>query len=138
MRAVWSFWSAPYVTHYRHAWVRPLDHLLSWVVSVQAARFHYADAVLVTDTPGRQFLVEQLELPFTEVSTELDDLRGEDPDWWMLGKLVAYSQQTVPFVHIDSDVFLWNALPAHVAMAPVFAQNPEQHLAGRDYRPADI
>ena len=138
MRAVWSFWSAPYAAHYRHAWVRPIDHLLSWVVSVQTARCHYAETVLVTDTPGRRFLVEQLGLPFTEVSTELDDLRGEDPDWWMLGKLVGYSLQTRPFVHIDSDVFLWRALPTHVASAPVFAQNPEQHLVGRDYRPADI
>jgi hypothetical protein len=138
MQAVWSFWSAPYVAHYRHAWLRQIDHLLSWVVSVQSARCHYSDAVLVTDTPGRRFLVEKLGLPFTAVSTELDTLRDEDSDWWMLGKLVAYSQQTAPFVHIDSDVFLWRALPTHVATAPVFAQNPEQHLRSRDYRPADI
>ncbi len=138
MQAVWSFWSAPYVTHYRHAWVRPIDHLLSWVVSVQTARRHFTATVLMTDTPGQKLLVEQLGLPFTQVSTELDCLRDADPDWWMLGKLVAYGRQTSPFAHIDSDVFLWRALPERVASAPVFAQNPEQHLAGRDYRPADI
>jgi hypothetical protein len=138
MRAVWSFWSAPYVAHYRHAWVRPIDHLLSWVVSVQTARSHYDETALVTDTAGRQLLVEQLGLSFSDVSTDLDDLRDADPDWWMLGKLVGYSRQNKPFVHIDSDVFLWKALPAHVAAAPVFAQNPEQHVSGGDYRPADI
>lgn len=138
MRAVWSFWSAPYVAHYRDAWVRPIDHLLSWVVSVQAARQHHAETVLVTDTPGRRWLVEQLGLPFDSVCTDLDALHDADPDWWMLGKLVAYSRQTAPFVHLDSDVYLWAALPARVAAAPVFTQNPEQHLAGRDYRPADV
>lgn len=138
MRAVWSFWSAPFITHYSHAWVRPIDHLLSWVVSVQAARRHYDETMLVTDTAGQQLLVERLGLPFSAVSTKLNDLRGEDPDWWMLGKLIAYSMQTDPYIHIDSDVFLWNALPDPVTMAPVFAQNPEQHLSGRDYRPADI
>lgn len=138
MRAVWSFWSIPYVAHYRDAWVRPIDHLLSWVVSVQTARQHYSDAVLITDTPGQTLLVEKLGLPFTSTSTVLDNLRGEDPVWWMLGKLVSYSLQAEPFVHIDSDVFLWNPLPTHVATAPVFTQNPEHHLAGRDYRPGDI
>src|SRR4051794_35780571 len=74
MRAVWSFWSAPYVSFYRRSWARPIDHLLSWVVSVQSVMRHHRDAVLVTDTPGRVLLVERLGLPFTEVSTELDRL----------------------------------------------------------------
>jgi hypothetical protein len=127
MRAVWSFWSAPYQAHYRHSWGRPIDHLLSWVVSVKAASRHYADTMLVTDTPGRRLLVEQLGLPFTEVSNELDSLAGRNVGWWMLGKLVAYRLQTRPFVHIDTDVFLWNSLPTHLTSAPVLTQNPEYH-----------
>ena len=136
-RAVWSFWSAPYVAHYRYAWARPLDHLLSWVVSVQTAIRHYPDAVLVTDSPGRKLLVDRLELPFTEISTELDRLHGCDPDWWMLGKLVAYGLQRDPFVHLDSDVFLWRPLPAHLTAAPVLTQNPEGRTTD-GYRPEEI
>ena len=127
MRAVWSFWSAPYQAHYRHSWGRPIDHLLSWVVSFKTASRHYPDTMLVTDTPGRRLLVEQLGLPFTHVSTELDALTGRNVGWWMLGKLVAYRLQAEPFVHIDSDVFLWNSLPAHLVAAPVLTQNPEYH-----------
>jgi hypothetical protein len=127
MRAVWSFWSAPYTAFYRHSWAHPIDHLLSWVISVQSATRHYPDAMLVTDSPGRRLLVDRLGLPFTAISTDLDRLDGRDPCWWMLGKLVAYGQQTEPFVHIDSDVFLWNRLPAHLTSAPVLTQNPEYH-----------
>jgi hypothetical protein len=127
MKAVWSFWSAPYAAHYRHAWARPVDHLLSWVISVQAASRHYPDTLLITDSPGRRLLVDQLGLPFAGVSTELDRLAGQDRGWWMLGKLVAYSLQTAPFVHIDSDVFLWKPLPAYLGAAPVLTQNPEYH-----------
>jgi len=137
MRAVWSFWSAPYAAHYRHAWARPVDHLLAWAVSVQAAARHYPDTMLVTDAPGRVLLVDRLGLPFTSVSTELDRLAGKDPDWWMMGKLVAYEIQTGPFVHVDSDVFLWKQLPAHVIEAPVLTQNPEGHMTG-GYRPDEI
>ncbi|HEX3347043.1 MAG TPA: DUF6734 family protein [Acetobacteraceae bacterium] len=127
MKAVWSFWSAPYVAHYRHTWARPLDHLLSWVLSVQTATRHYPDALLVTDSPGRALLVDRLGLPFTSVSTELDRFAGRDTSWWMLGKLFAYSLQTEAFVHIDSDVFLWKQLPAYLTAAPVLTQNPEYH-----------
>jgi hypothetical protein len=127
MQAVWSFWSAPYAAFYRGSWARPIDHLLSWVVSVHSVMRHYRDTLLVTDTHGRALLVDRLGLPFTEVSTELDRLSGHDPSWWMLGKLVAYSLQTAPFVHFDSDVFLWNRLPTHLTNAPVLTQNPEHH-----------
>ena len=127
MRAVWSFWSTPFVTHYRHTWARPVDHLLSWVASVKTASRHYPETMLVTDTPGRRLLVDQLGLPFALVSTELDRLPDRDAGWWILGKLVAYTLQTGPFIHIDSDVFLWNRLPAHLTGAPVLTQNPEYH-----------
>jgi hypothetical protein len=88
---------------------------------------HYPDAILVTDSPGRRLLVDRLGLPFTAVSTELDGLAGRNVAWWMLGKLVAYRSQTGPFVHIDSDVFLWNKLPPHLTDAPVLTQHPEYH-----------
>ena len=41
--------------------------------------------------------------------------------------LVAYQMQTVPFVHLDSDVFLWQRLPGYIEAAPVLAQHPEIH-----------
>jgi hypothetical protein len=92
---------------------------------VEAARRHYPETVLITDRPGKALLVDQLGLPFVQVSTELDRLEDVDPGWWALGKLVAYGMQDRPFVHIDSDVFLWKPLPGPIAAAPVFAQFPE-------------
>jgi hypothetical protein len=88
--------------------------------------------MLVTDSPGRRLLVDRLGLPFKAVSTELDRLAKRNAAWWMLGKLVAYQLQTGPFVHIDSDVFLWNKLPQYLSDAPVLTQNPEYHHK-RDY-----
>ncbi|HTW25833.1 MAG TPA: DUF6734 family protein [Acetobacteraceae bacterium] len=137
MRAVWSFWSVPFARHYRHAWARPVDHLLAWVISVGSAQRHYRDTLLVTDTPGRRLLVDRLGLAFADVSTELDRLRDHDPGWWMLGKLVAYGLQDAPFVHVDNDVFLWKRLPPRLEAAAVLAQNPERHVGG-DYRPAEV
>jgi hypothetical protein len=139
MRAVWSFWSRPFDTYYGSIWCKPLHHLLAWGLSLQTASKHYPETVLVTDRPGKKLLVDQLGLQFAEVSTELDRLDGVDPGWWALGKLVAYSLQDRPFVHLDSDVFLWKRFPRHLLDSPIFTQNPEgfdEHDS--NYRPRDI
>ena len=138
MHAVWSFWSKPFHAHHRRVWRSELHHLLAWVLSVECAQRHYSRTVLVTDTEGARLLVDRLGLPFTTVTTTLTALDDTDPEWWVLGKLWAYRAQTEPFVHLDSDVFLWKRLPEALEAAPVCAQNPESFP--RDdascYRPA--
>lgn len=130
MRAVWSFWSKPFLAKRNIAWRSPLHHLLAWGLSVRQAQRHYRETVLVTDRAGRRLLIDQLGLPFVHVSTELERLAHVDPAWWALGKFVAYSLQDQPFVHLDTDVFLWKPLPKAVAGSPVFTQCPEFYANG--------
>ncbi|HET7233779.1 MAG TPA: DUF6734 family protein [Longimicrobium sp.] len=125
MRAVWSFWSRPRNVKRGHAWLAERFHLFSWALSLQTARRHYPSTALVTDSEGARMLVDGLGLEFASVSTSLDALEGSDPSMWALGKLYAYRQQTEPFVHVDSDVYLWSPLPERIRTAPVFTQNPE-------------
>jgi hypothetical protein len=127
MRAVWSFWSKPFFAFKGRIWREPHHHLLAWGLSLRLARKHYPDTLLVTDNAGAALLVDKLGLSFGEVSTDLEALRDADVGWWALGKLYAYSMQDRPFVHIDTDVFLWKPLPPSIANAPVFAQCPEEH-----------
>jgi len=79
-------------------------------------------------------------LSFSNVSTEINALAGYDPGWWALGKLYSYSVQQDPFVHIDSDVYLWKLLPSHLESADVFTQNPESFPEVGDawYQPARV
>jgi len=127
MRAVWSFWSAPYRGYYHRLWFSERHHLLSWILSVRSAARHYSDTWLFTDNAGARVLVDALGLPFRHVDLRLEELheRSHDSQWWVLGKLMTYAAQTTPFLHLDSDVFLWKPLPADVTDAPIFAQNPE-------------
>lgn len=126
MRAVWSFWTKPLREGTPWSWREPVHQLLAWGLSFRLGRSHYPETVLVTDTPGKALLIDGLGLPFTRVSTELDGLHDADPSLWMLGKLVAYRLQDEPFMHLDTDVFLWRPLPASVVAAPVFAQHPDE------------
>jgi len=127
MKAVWSFWSKPFLSGRGHAWREPRHHWLAWALSVSLARRWFDRLQLVTDAFGKATLVDELGLPFDEVATDLDELAGDDREWWALGKLMAYSRQNRPFVHLDADVFLWKPLPAQLLSAPVFAQCPERH-----------
>jgi hypothetical protein len=139
MRAVWSFWSKPFIAHQRDLWPSERHHLLSWILSVHTARQHYSETALFTDRLGAELLHGDLKLPFDEVRVALDDLADADDEWWTLGKLYTYQLQDKPFVHIDSDVYLWSSLPGRVSHAPVFAQNPERFDEDDNwYRPFDF
>jgi hypothetical protein len=130
MRAVWSFWSRPYLGHYHGAWKAEPFHLMSWILSLHSVRSHFTDTVLHTDTDGARLLIDGLQLEFGEVRTDLDRLAHADVQWWALGKLHTYRAQEQPFLHVDSDVYLWRALDTQVLGADVITQNPEPHEPG--------
>jgi len=125
MCAVWSFWTLPHRLRTGWHWQTSRHHLLSWILSVETARRYFAETALYTDDDGAALLIDGLGLPFTQVSTALNELEHQDPDWWMLGKLHTYRMQPEPFVHLDSDVYLWKPLPERLLTAPVLAQHPE-------------
>jgi len=122
----------------RSTWLEPRHHLLSWVLSLETARRHFRNTVLVTDTAGATLLVEGLGLAFNEVSTDLDCLADAEPEWWALGKLAAYRTQHEPFIHVDSDVYLWSPLPDRLITAPVLAQNIEIFQPGNSYYDPEV
>src|SRR4051794_20974362 len=139
MRAVWSFWSKSYDLFGRSSWYSEWHHWLGWGLSVAAAAQHYPETCLVTDDAGARLLVDELQLPFRHVSTALNSLRGEDPEFWALGKVQAYALQQDPFVHIDTDVFLWKRLRPELERAGVVAQHPETIIRGAScYQPENL
>ncbi len=139
MKAVWSFWTKPYYAGRQSRWHSELHHWLAWGLSVYAARQHYPETSLVTDDEGARILVDGLQLPFEHVSTGLNALADQDPEWWCLGKLEAYRLQQTRFLHLDADVFLWKSLAPEVAQADVFTQNPVPILPGvTPYRPEEF
>jgi len=127
VRAVWSFWSKPFHAFKGRIWHEPKHHLFAWGLSLRLARKHFRSTQLVTDSAGKALLVDELGLEFDEVSTALDGLSDIDEGWWALGKMMAYGIQDRPFIHLDTDVFLWNSPPASLLAAKVFAQCPERH-----------
>ena len=93
-------------------------------LSLHYALKHYGKVHLYTDDEGAEMLKD---LPFTSVSTELNDLPKVNENW-ALGKIYAYkllADKGEPFLHLDSDVFLFEPLPEQLLASRVFAQNIE-------------
>ena len=135
MRAVWSFWTKPFEAHDHRRWLSRRQYLLSWILSFASISKHYPQTALFTDDDGARLLIDHLQLPFVEVSTELNKLAHHDPGFWTMGKLYTYRVQKEPFIHFDNDLFLFKPLPEELASAPVLAQNPEPECI---YKPESL
>jgi hypothetical protein len=99
----------------------------SWKLALALAKRNYGFVYLVTDTKGAEILKD---LPFTDVYVILDDI-PKFQNVWILGKIFAYKYATQfgePFVHLDSDFYIWLPFPEAFETYKVFAQCPDTSM----------
>jgi hypothetical protein len=136
MRIIQSFWSLPAfngeetISHasFTGGWLHLRYYLMSWAFSCLQLRKLYDEVELVTDRVGSTLLVEYLELPYTRVTLELENLNEYDPCLWAIGKIYAFGLQQRPFIHVDGDVFIWERFPHRLEQAELVAQNIEHNF----------
>src|SRR5687767_10805394 len=105
MKIVQSFWSLPYsdatapgsLSRFGGGWPHPIFNWLSWTLSCLKFREHYKQVELITDLEGKKILIEGLGLPYTQVSTELENIRSVNAKVWAFGKIYSYALQRKPF-----------------------------------------
>jgi hypothetical protein len=66
-----------------------------------------------------------LQLPYSQVICELDSLNNYNEKLWALSKIYSYSKQEEPFLHVDSDVFIWQPFNEKLLANGLVAQNLE-------------
>jgi hypothetical protein len=136
MRIIQSFWSLPAFSRhdafgqasFTGGWLHPRYYLMSWAFSCLQLRSFYNDVRLVTDRVGKKLLIDQLQLPYTRVTLELENLHEYDPGLWAIGKLYTFGLQQQPFIHVDGDVFIWERFPQRIEQAGLIAQNIEHEF----------
>ena len=85
----------------------------------------YYEVELVTDSLGKEILIDILNLPYSNCRVDLDKLNNYDSSLWALGKIYTYSIQDRPFLHIDNDVFIWKKFPKSFLDSRLIAQSQE-------------
>jgi len=108
-------------------WCSAKYHIMSWALScLQLNKFH-SDVELITDTRGKELLIDQLKLPYKNVRIELDDLDFEaDPRLWVMKKMYSYTLHGEPFLNVDGDVYIFKPIPDEILSGDLIAQNIEQ------------
>lgn len=125
MRIVQTFWSGNRsLTYDGFGWSLPENHLMSWALSCISLRNHYENVVLYTDSEGYKILIEKLKLPYSDVKILYDKIVCP-PSHWAYTKLLTYSYQNEPFLHVDGDVYLAKSFPSFIFDASLVAQNRE-------------
>ena len=104
--------------------IKPAVQIMA--LSACTIRKHFDDFVLITDDIGKE-LAESCQLPYTEIISVGDKFES-DSCFWIHSKIHAYHTIQEPFVHFDTDLFLWDALPKEFLEQEVFAFHPETSL----------
>lgn len=135
MKFLQTFWTGPSsadnhdIIAMKAGWRSPEYHWMSWALSCLLAKKMFGEVDLVTDLKGKELLVDRLQLPYTTVSTALENrLDNYNPHLWALAKIYTYSIQTEPFLHLDGDVFLWHKPHDDLLNSPLIAQNLDDDL----------
>lgn len=133
MKIVHSYWSKPtsqsessFYNRAAGGWLDQRYHLMSWALSCSKAASFYDEIELVTDQEGANLLINKLNLPYTNVQIVLDQINHFPPGLWALGKIFSYSIQNEPFLHIDSDVYIWDRFSETIENAELVAQHEEK------------
>jgi hypothetical protein len=119
MKAIQTLWGAAKGGHSQPP--------LMWQLSLHFLRRTFGRVELYADAPGRAF-AEGAALVYDAVH-ELPPPHPGLERVWSVGKLLAASQQTEPFLHVDGDAFVRQAPEP----APFIVQNVEHWRPGDDF-----
>lgn len=125
MKSVQTVWfDQTYGIDYSSRWLETKYHLFSWALSSYLLSQNFDEVELVCDQIAAEIAYDKLQLPYSSYNTVLDTIK-KDAVLWGQNKLYSYSIQTEPFLHLDTDAYLFKSVPENVLNAPLFAQNFE-------------
>lgn len=128
-RLVYSYWNPDGFSN-TSGYEKFDDFLMSISLSLNVSRKHFKETVLVTNSFGKELLIDKLKLPFDIVSTEFDKYNHLHRMWWGWFKVLAYSLQDKPFIHIDNDAFFIDKPSSEVLNAKLCFQSIETPFEG--------
>lgn len=123
-RAVYSYYNSEGSFGERAGFWKFSDLLYTTALSLLCASRHFQEVQFISTDWGCD-MMRELGMPVTHYSSKLNDMKGVSQYFWAYGKLLAYNEQTEPFVHIDNDVFLWDPLPDRILKAHLCFQSHE-------------
>lgn len=133
MRIIHSFWSKPFLqkNYSRHSggWLSKKYNYYSWALSCLQFKCYYDNVELITDRFGKDVLIEKMRLPYSSVSTILDDLDKMNPLLWAVSKHKCFDELDGHYIHADGDIFIWARLPELTQSSSLIVQHVEKNFS---------
>lgn len=107
-------------------WVAPEYHLMGWTLSCLQLQKIYGNVEIYTNNSGAKLLIDILNLPYSKIHISHENFTLENKDLWALPKILTYSLQKEPFIHIDGDVFIFKQFNKILLKSELIAQNIEE------------
>lgn len=123
-RAVFSYFNAEESFGNKGGFNKFSDFLFTSALSIICASRHFPEVQVISSSWGVD-LFKKLNLPISNYSNKLDEIKDIPRFFWAYGKMIAYCEQTEPFIHLDNDVFLWKPLPERMLEAHLCFQSQE-------------
>ncbi len=123
-KAVFSYFNPDESFGNRCGFVKYSDFLFTTALSILCASRHFKEVQFISSDWALD-VIKPLGLPITSYSNKLNEMKRVSKYFWAYGKLLAYNEQTKPFVHIDNDVFLFDPLPPRILKARLCFQSWE-------------
>ncbi|MCF8716355.1 hypothetical protein JM658_16110 [Joostella atrarenae] len=129
MKIIHSFWSKPssevnFLTEkFNGGWKHHKYFCMSWALSCLTFQKQYGEIELITDIAGKKILIDKLNLPYSNVRLDLEDLKNYPKELWAIGKIYSYMLQEEPFIHVDNDIYIWGKLGSEYENAELVGQN---------------
>lgn len=100
------------------------DMIASTVLSIMVAKQHFKKIEFVTNEFGKRVFIDKMKLP-VDLNLAICSMDKVSKYWWGYGKIIAYSEQKEPFVHLDNDVFFWSGIPEKIQYKKLIFQSKE-------------
>jgi hypothetical protein len=123
-KAVFSYFNPDESFGNNNGFSRYSDFLFTTALSTLCASRHFKEVQFISSDWGCQVMME-MKFPITSYSNKLNEMKDVSRFFWAYGKLLAYNEQTTPFIHLDNDVFLWKPLPERILSARLCFQSQE-------------
>jgi hypothetical protein len=124
MVAVQTFWLKKNDKNW-HNWGEKKNLMVSCSLSFFLLKRIFKKVNLVCNELGKKFLTEELGLRFDNIHIiQLEEEKLND-FVWSINKIYSYSIQNEPFIHVDTDFFMFDKPSKEFFDSEIFAQNLE-------------
>ena len=133
MKAAYSFWTKPFL-EYGGGYSRSIHFLAFLARSVEVSRQSFDSVVMYTDAISKPHF-EAMGI-FDEVIDSMGPIEDLPVRHWAASKLLTYSLQDSPFIHIDNDAYI-GKIPSGEFDVLVQCPEPKSEFGGTYLRQID-